>query len=176
MILHGLRARSLVITNTGCCRLLPDTATQDPLRRGRAPAPAVSGDTDPVASRAEPNATGMAWIASPLREAMLARGPLPTGPAGLGRHWPVARIGLLSGYAVTIRPTMPLCQVQMNSVVPFGAVNLTVLTSPWRIGPVLTPRLSTVKLWFLLPSLRTSTVTGEPAGTSRSSGWNLSSP
>src|SRR6266545_4388882 len=68
---------------------------------------------------------------------------------------------------------MPRCHVQLNSVEPLGAVNVTVFTSPWCMAPVLTCRPSMVKLWLLSPALRTSTVTAEPAGTSRTCGWNV---
>src|SRR6266511_3954679 len=57
---------------------------------------------------------------------------------------------------------MPRCHVQLNSVEPLGAVNVTVFTSPWCMAPVLTCRPSMVKLWLLSPALRTSTVTAEP--------------
>src|SRR6266536_2706434 len=56
---------------------------------------------------------------------------------------------------------MPGCHVQLNSVAPLGAVNVTVFTSPWCMAPVLTCRPSMVKLWLLSPALWTSTVTGE---------------
>src|SRR6266511_4105716 len=68
---------------------------------------------------------------------------------------------------------MPRCHVQLNSVEPLGAVNVTVFTSPWCMAPVLTCRPSMVKLWLLPPALRTSTVTAEPARTSRTCGWNV---
>src|SRR6266545_4199603 len=58
---------------------------------------------------------------------------------------------------------MPGCHVQLNSVAPLGAVNVTVFTSPWCMAPVLTCRPSMVKLWLLSPALWTSTVTGELA-------------
>src|SRR6266508_6836105 len=68
---------------------------------------------------------------------------------------------------------MPRCHVQLNSVEPLGAVNVTVFTSPWCMAPVLTCRPSMVKLWLWPPALRTSTVTAEPARTSRTCGWNV---
>jgi hypothetical protein len=64
-----------------------------------------------------------------------------------------------SPQVATIVPVMPGWKVQWNPVVPSGAVNVVVITSPDVVVPVDRSSRSTVKLWAFEPSFVISTVT-----------------